>query len=868
MYLSTPRGTGLWAVYSPVDGEMKARKIVVLLSCVAALGLFSRALADDYHRQLFERLVYLMETNANPDNLLAAFQEIAERHPYDRYYAARSQLYAGICYKRMGADKAVQAFQKVIADFPDQVDVVKIAEAELAGLNRPKQPASKKSRETNPVKVWEGKSVHGTETLSHDGRYLCYVDQRTGDLMLSEIASGKTRRLLSHDLDAAFNACAEDAEFSPDARQIAFSRRNGRGECELCLIGTDGSGQRTLYHDENMLYIHLAGWTADGGQILATLAKADLTSEIVLVSVSNGSMELVRKMASQWPDHLRLSPDGRYLAYGLLEDTDSPERDIFLYDLEKDQVVPLVVQPGDDLPLDWVPDGHSLLFTNSRDGITDVWIIPVGEREPRLPARRIRSNIGRVNPIGLARDGRFYYKVEVGGSTGPGGKHPSTQLWAIESFLPEGRMTLTVPDDYPTIQAAVDNASPGATVFVRKGEYRENIIVGKALTLEGEDRETTVINGNGSGVVLMILAGRVIINGFTVRDGDYGVLIGHLFDNGVRIGSSDSITHVTLRDMIVTLNKTHGVCSWGTGGHHIIENCIISFNAGMDGIHVHQVSKSTIRNCEVFANGKAGLTVGWSWHVVVEGNKIYHNPFIGLSVDSCYYATIKNNLISANERGMYFHYISRRSTVKENIVFGSNLGLSIDCSPTWIGAGENIFYHNDFIGNQEQIYHTIKNQIWDNGYPSGGNYWSDYEGQDQDDDGIGDAPHEMAEGAKDNFPLVKPWNRVEATVEIDSGRLDSENKESWIIARIALSAGISGDQIDPSTVLLNDSVSPEKGQYTLADCNDDGIPDMMVRFKKEEVSRILLTDENKGLTISGRLKNGLPFAGTHSRKIK
>jgi len=56
--------------------------------------------------------------------------------------------------------------------------------------------------------------------------------------------------------------------------------------------------------------------------------------------------------------------------------------------------------------------------------------------------------------------------------------------------------TLVVPDNYPTIKAALENAVDGDTVLVKKGVYHENLKVNASISLVGEDRDTTIIDGN------------------------------------------------------------------------------------------------------------------------------------------------------------------------------------------------------------------------------------------------------------------------------------------------------------------------------------------------------------------------------------
>jgi hypothetical protein len=83
--------------------------------------------------------------------------------------------------------------------------------------------------------------------------------------------------------------------------------------------------------------------------------------------------------------------------------------------------------------------------------------------------------------------------------------------------------TIYVPVGYAKIQWAVDAASSGDTIFVYNGTYFENVVVDKSLILTGEDKNTTIINGDGSRAVISINAANCVISGFTVKNGSNGI---------------------------------------------------------------------------------------------------------------------------------------------------------------------------------------------------------------------------------------------------------------------------------------------------------------------------------------------------------
>jgi len=389
------------------------------------------------------------------------------------------------------------------------------------------------------------------------------------------------------------------------------------------------------------------------------------------------------------------------------------------------------------------------------------------------------------------------------------------------------------------------------------------IVVNDHVVLDGAGH---TLQGTGDGVGIRLLyAFNVTIRNIEVKE----------FWSGIGLLDYRAMNNIISGNNIT--NNLYGIYLGFSGGNHISGNNITDNRLGIylspsypwpDGPEDNHISGNNIRG------GDRGIELYRASNNHISGNNITNNDYGIRFIQESNHNSISGNDIRDNFIGIQFLYSSSNTGFRNNIadnIYGIYLYDSLD----------NEFYHNNLVGNTQQahVYPSGYGNFWDNGYPSGGNYWSDqyhgpcadhYSGSDQNipgGDRITDAPYVMGAYNRDNYPLMEPWGVVPATVEIYPETLSLHSLFGrWIKAYIELPEGYDVSDIDISTVTLNGEVAAELRPTKVGDYDNDGVSDLMVKFSRIDAMKSIFRTGENTLTISGEMIR-FPFEGSDTIRV-
>ena len=398
-------------------------------------------------------------------------------------------------------------------------------------------------------------------------------------------------------------------------------------------------------------------------------------------------------------------------------------------------------------------------------------------------------------------------------------------LFLILLFIPPGFSKAETFQIRPgeSISEILKHAADGDTLIIDEGVYKEKFIIDKSVTIEG--RDFPVIDGGGKGTVIKITAPDTFIKGLKIIGSGSSLSVE---DAGIDLENAPNsvVENNILEDVLFGIylknspgtqilenriygkdlplpERGDGIRLWYSSGSEIIGNTVKNARD----LVIWWSSNTIIRNNRV-TDGRYGLHYMYSNNNVFEDNLFMGNAvggFLMYSGDIKFYRNVfTKNKGMASGYGVGFKDLDD-VYAKDNLFIDNRVGIYMDNSPhlanSWNELSNNIIAYNDvgismmpsiernrihgnsFMENYEQVEvrggGLLKGNEWN--IKSGGNYWSDYRGFDENNDGLGDSPYvseklfehiidrnealrifiyspvsKAIELASDAFPVIKP----------------------------------------------------------------------------------------------------------------
>jgi len=325
--------------------------------------------------------------------------------------------------------------------------------------------------------------------------------------------------------------------------------------------------------------------------------------------------------------------------------------------------------------------------------------------------------------------------------------------------------------DFETIQEAINanTTLDGHTILVDEGVYFESVVVNKSISLVGEDKFETIIDGGGIGTVVKVKVNNVSIMGFTIQNSgqseDSGICLNRTKNSvvndsivknnyyGISLQNSDN-NNVSLNS--VFNNSVNGMLLRYSYENNVYKNNV--FNNSFVGINLFPASRNLLKSNNVYLNPQQGIHLDASTQNTVIENNVWSNG-VGLSLTSCFINVIVGNYLFNNSQfGLRF-----LGNSIDNYIMGNDFFNNLVAGVSFRDSSNNTVVQNNFLQSVNPVRIITAMNFFDNGLE--GNYWSGYAGKDEDNDGVGDTAFIVAENNTDNFPLMGMFSYFNVLLE-------------------------------------------------------------------------------------------------------
>ena len=270
------------------------------------------------------------------------------------------------------------------------------------------------------------------------------------------------------------------------------------------------------------------------------------------------------------------------------------------------------------------------------------------------------------------------------------------QIIYVDDDNTQGPWNGTLQYPYQYIQDAIDTAQSGDCIYVFNGIYYENIYIDKQVTIMGEYKKTTIIDGSNEDKTVSISCDNVTLTNCTVQN------CGNFFqDAGIFIQADHCLINNT-----ILWNNTEGIYLWNANHITINKN---SFTSCKNGLNLKSSNDNMISS-NIFSNNLQAICLEQSSTNTIQKNIITHNQDgISVMVNCNQNLIVKNHIASNTGVGILFiQLFDKQNQVQNNNFIENTNHASFELS-FWIQWTEN--YWDDWFGLTNPSYDFLPKLI-------------------------------------------------------------------------------------------------------------------------------------------------------------
>jgi Tol biopolymer transport system component len=397
-----------------------ARNCVVAITLAFLVVALPSAQSASEPELLFREALHKQQVDGDLEAAIKLYQRIVSTRNANRTLVARALLQLGDCYERQGNAEARRTYERLVREFGDQGDAVRLARARLVEIT----PRGDVRRDVTVRRLGEWRALRFISSVSRDGRYAAVgggegppaIASKT--LLLLDLSSGTSREVGKGKLVPPDQFILSSA-VSPDGSRIAYTMTSGAsdlfGPSELRIVGTASGEPRTLLRHSKALGI--VDWSRDGSTLLLAEVSGfpGPVEGFHQMNVATGQIKPVGipvHRVSVIPfGFARLSPDARFVAYAIPERNDQARAGVFVDSLDGSRPRRITRAMNFSYPVGWSPDGKHLLYVGNESGSNDLWSVRIQNGDPIGEPASVKRAIGRIDTVGVDDAGRLFHTL-------------------------------------------------------------------------------------------------------------------------------------------------------------------------------------------------------------------------------------------------------------------------------------------------------------------------------------------------------------------------------------------------------------------------------------------------------------------------